>query len=156
MVFESKLFFASKFNSHVHRKQSHLAKCPAAPFVAQWHLCGFTSTSSLSATNILSLWSHRAWPIFRSGHFSILPRKDSSSSSCSLCTFPRTYVDNVYNWWGFIAIYAVLLLNLLFTLFCREIYFATIYVLSCGEKLSRKVHLWRKHDIYQVWVWSLY
>ena len=30
-----------------------------------------------------------------------------------------------YNWWGFIAIYAVLLLNLLFALFCREI-FATI------------------------------
>ena len=48
-----------------------------------------------------------------------------------------------YNWWGFIAIYAVLLLNLLFTLFCREI-FATIYALSCGEKLSSKVHLWRK------------
>ena len=49
-----------------------------------------------------------------------------------------------YNWWGFIAIYAVLLLNLLFTLFCREIYFATIYALSCGEILSPKVHLWRK------------
>ena len=30
-----------------------------------------------------------------------------------------------YNWKGFIAIYAVLLLNLLFTLFCRE-FFATI------------------------------
>ena len=44
---------------------------------------------------------------------------------------------------GFIAIYAILLLNLLFTLFCREI-FATIYALSCGEKLSSKVHLWRK------------
>ena len=57
---------------------------------------------------------------------------------------------NVYNWWGFIAIYAVLLLNLLFTLFCREIYFATIYALSCGEKLSPKVHLWRKNDKYQV------
>ena len=55
-----------------------------------------------------------------------------------------------YNWWGFIAIYAVLLLNLLFTLFCREI-FATIYALSCGEKLSPKVHLWRKNDKYQVW-----
>ena len=48
------------------------------------------------------------------------------------------------------AIYAVLLLNLLFTLFCREIYFATIYTLSCGEKLSPKVHLWRKNDKYQV------
>ena len=36
----------------------------------------------------------------------------------------------------FIALYAVLLLNLLFTLFCREI--------SCGEKLSPKVHLWKK------------
>ena len=46
----------------------------------------------------------------------------------------------------FIAIYAVLLLNLLFALFCREI-FATIYALSCGEKLSPKVHLWRKMTI---------
>ena len=60
-------------------------------------------------------------------------------------------INNVYNWWGFIAIYAVLLLNLLFTLFCREIYFATIYALSCGEKLSPKVHMWRKNDKYQVW-----
>ena len=56
-----------------------------------------------------------------------------------------------YNWWGFIAIYAVLLLNLLFTLFCRKI-FATIYALSCGGKLSPKVHLWRKNDKYEVWV----
>ena len=48
-----------------------------------------------------------------------------------------------YNWWGFIAIYAVLSLNLLFMLFCREIY-ATIYALSCGDKMSPKVHLWRK------------
>ena len=44
---------------------------------------------------------------------------------------------------NFIAIYAVLLLNLLFTLFCRQI-FSTIYALSCGEKMSPKVHLWRK------------
>ena len=28
--------------------------------------------------------------------------------------------------------------------------FATIYALSCGEKLSQKVHLWRKNDKYQV------
>ena len=28
--------------------------------------------------------------------------------------------------------------------------FATIYALSCGEKLSPKVHLWRKNDKYQV------
>ena len=34
-----------------------------------------------------------------------------------------------YNCWGFIEIYAVLLLNLLFTLFCHEI-FSTIYALS--------------------------
>ena len=47
-----------------------------------------------------------------------------------------------YNWRGFIAIYAFLLLNLLFMQFCCNI-FATIYVLSCGEKLSPKVHLWR-------------
>ena len=28
--------------------------------------------------------------------------------------------------------------------------FATIYVLSCGEKLSPKIHLWRKNDKYKV------
>ena len=28
--------------------------------------------------------------------------------------------------------------------------FATIYALSCGEKLSPKVHLWRKNEKYQV------
>ena len=50
---------------------------------------------------------------------------------------------------GFIAIYAILLLNLLFTLFYRKI-FATIYALSCGGELSPKVHLWRKNDNYQV------
>ena len=63
-------------------------------------------------------------------------------STCGVIS--NLYNSNVYNCWGFIAIYAVLLLNLLFTLFCREIYFATIYALSCGEKLSPKVHLWRK------------
>ena len=31
--------------------------------------------------------------------------------------------------------------------------FATIYVLSCGENFSLKVHLWRKNDKYQVWLW---
>ena len=30
--------------------------------------------------------------------------------------------------------------------------FATIYALSCGEKLSPKVHLWRKNDRYEVWL----
>ena len=59
-------------------------------------------------------------------------------------------VENVAIYAKCIAIYAVLLLNLLFTLFCCEIYFATIYTLSCGEKLSPKVHLWRKNDKYQV------
>ena len=54
-----------------------------------------------------------------------------------------------YNLWGFITIYAVLLLNLLFMLFCRK-NFATIYALSCREKLSPKVHLCRKDDKYQV------
>ena len=29
--------------------------------------------------------------------------------------------------------------------------FATIYVLSCGEKLSPKIHLWRKNDKYELW-----
>ena len=30
-------------------------------------------------------------------------------------------------------------------------FFATIYALSCGEKLSPKVHLWRKNDKYEVY-----
>ena len=34
--------------------------------------------------------------------------------------------------------------------------FATIYALSCGEKLSPKVHLWRKNDKYQVWWFTSY
>ena len=33
-------------------------------------------------------------------------------------------------------------------------YVAKIYALSCGEKLSPKVHLWRKNDKYQVYVQS--
>ena len=53
-----------------------------------------------------------------------------------------------YNWWGFIAIYAVLLPNLLLTLFCRKI-FATIYALSCGEKLSPKSTFVEKK--WQIW-----
>ena len=57
--------------------------------------------------------------------------------------------ENVAKYAKFIAFYAVLLLNLLFRLFCRKI-FATIYALSCGEKLSPKVHLWRKNDKYEV------
>ena len=60
-------------------------------------------------------------------------------------------VENVAIYAKFIAIYAVLLLNLLFTLFCRKISFATIYALLCGEKLSPKVHLWRKNVKYEVW-----
>ena len=31
-----------------------------------------------------------------------------------------------------------------------RIYFATIYALSCGEKLSPKAHLWRINDKYEV------
>ena len=54
---------------------------------------------------------------------------------------------------GFYCNLCRFLLNLLFTLFCREIYFATIYALSCGEKLSPKVHMWRKNDKYQVCSW---
>ena len=53
-------------------------------------------------------------------------------------------VENVAKYAKFIAIYAVLLLNLLFMLFCSEI--------PCGEKLSPKVHLWRKNDKYEVWI----
>ena len=37
---------------------------------------------------------------------------------------------------------------------CGEILgdFATIYALSCGEKSSPKVNLWRKNDKYEVWI----
>ena len=72
---------------------------------------------------------------------------NSPHMACVWCR-KRCHICKIY------AIYAVLLLNLLFTLFCREI-FATIYALSCGEKLSPKVHLWRKNDKYQVWLPSL-
>ena len=44
----------------------------------------------------------------------------------------RCYICKIY------AIYAFLLL------FCREIYFATIYAVSWREKMSPKVYLWRK------------
>ena len=47
-------------------------------------------------------------------------------------------VENIAIHAKLIAIYAVLL----FTLFCREI--------SFGEKLSPKVHLWRRNDKYEV------
>ena len=50
----------------------------------------------------------------------------------------------------FISIYAVLSLNLLFTLFCLEI-FTTIYAISYLGELSPKVYLWRKDDKYQVY-----
>ena len=56
----------------------------------------------------------------------------------------RRHICKIY------AIYAVLLPDLLFTLFSRKIYFATIYALSYGEKLSWRVHLWRKNDKYKV------
>ena len=59
-------------------------------------------------------------------------------------------INKVCNWWGLIAIYAILLLNLLFTLFCHKICFATIYALTCGGKFSQKVHLWRKNVKYEV------
>ena len=36
-----------------------------------------------------------------------------------------------------------------FTLFCRD-FFAVIYALLCGEKLSQKLCLWRKKDKYHV------
>ena len=52
-------------------------------------------------------------------------------------------VENIAIYAKIFAIYAILLLNLLFKLFCHEI--------SCGEKLCPKVHLWRKNDKYQVW-----
>ena len=34
-------------------------------------------------------------------------------------------------------------------------FFATIYALSRGEKLSPKVHLWRKNEKYQVCVGAI-
>ena len=61
---------------------------------------------------------------------------NSPHMACVWCRKRR----HIFN---FFAIYAVLLLNLLFTLFCREI--------SCGEKFSPKVRLWRKNDKYEFW-----
>ena len=41
-------------------------------------------------------------------------------------------INKVFNLWDFVVIYAVFVLNL------------------CGEKLSPKVHVWRKNDKYEV------
>ena len=38
-----------------------------------------------------------------------------------------------------------------FTLFCHKIRFVAIYALLRGEKLSKKLCLWRKKDKYHVW-----
>ena len=45
-----------------------------------------------------------------------------------------------YSYWGFIAIYAVLLLILLFTLFCRKIFCHNLRAQKyiCGEKMTNK------------------
>ena len=64
---------------------------------------------------------------------------NSPHMACVWCR-KRRHICKIY------AIYDVLLQNLLITLFCSKIYFAIIYALSCGEKLSPKVHLWRKND----------
>ena len=69
---------------------------------------------------------------------------NSLRMACVWCR-KRCHICKIY------AIFAVLSLNLLFTLFCREIYFATIFALLCVEKLSPKVHLWRKNYKYEVW-----
>ena len=37
-----------------------------------------------------------------------------------------------------------------FTLFRREICFVMIHILWCGEKLNRKLHMWRKNYKYEV------
>ena len=64
------------------------------------------------------------------------------------------YVEKFqYNLWGFIAIYAALLVNLLFTLFCRKIY-ATIYTLHVEKNWAKKYICGEKNDKYQVWVLS--
>ena len=46
-------------------------------------------------------------------------------------------INKVFNLWDFVVIYAVFVLNL------------------CGEKLSPKVHVWRKNDKYEVWGWGI-
>ena len=64
----------------------------------------------------------------------------------------------MYNFWCFVAFYAVLLQNLSFmrfTLFCREICFVAIYALWHGEKMGQRFCLWRKKDKYQVWSWVI-
>ena len=43
---------------------------------------------------------------------------------------------------GFVAIYVLL----------WQICFVAIYALLCGEKIIKKLRMWRKNDKYQVWV----
>ena len=99
-------------------------------------LCG-----EISAFYVWQLWGNwrylQMWQNFRCLHITDVEKSEI------LHIWHVCDVGNVAIYAKFILINAVLLLNLLFTLFCREI-FATICALSCGEKLSPKVHMWRK------------
>ena len=110
------------------------------------------SCGEISAFHVWQLWGNweflHMWRNFRCHHMTDVD-KSEILHIWNVCD-----VQNIAIYAKFMHFFCNLgrfLLNLLFTLFCREIYFATIYVLSCGEKLSPKVHLWRKNDKYQVW-----
>ena len=98
------------------------------------------SCGEISAFHVWQLWGNwkflHMWRNFRCLHMTDVEKSEI------LHIWHVCDVENVAIYAKFIAIYAVLLLNLLFTLFCREI--------SCGEKLSPKVHFWRKNDKYGV------
>ena len=105
-------------------------------------------TNYIRGEKIVKISAYHVWQLWGNWNFRCVHMRDVEKSEI-LHIWHVCDVENVAIYAKFIAIYAVLLLNLLFTLFCRKI-FATIYALSRGEKLSPKVHLWRKNDKYQV------
>ena len=107
----------------------YLSRISGIIFVEKKLSCG-----EISAFHVWHLWENwkylHMWRNFRCVHMTDV-EKSEIRHIWHVCD-----VENVAIFAKFIAIYAFLLLNLLFTLFCREI--------SCGGKLSPKVHLWRK------------
>ena len=52
--------------------------------------------------------------------------------------------------WRMLCCYVAKFILLRFTLFIREICFVAIYAILHGEKVNKKLCLWRKNDKYQV------
>ena len=107
----------------------YLSRISRIIFVEKKLSCG-----EISAFHVWQLWGNwkflHMWRNFRCLHMTDVEKSEI------LHIWHVCDVENVALYATFITNYAVLLLNLLFTLFCREI--------SCGENLSPKVHLWRK------------